>query len=262
MDTRRQFGLILLALFAAFGAVTAQAQVDQSALARQLLAGNVRERDDALETARALAPQQIGSELRAALIQVLERGNHVRELQYEAGRRGETLAAADDAEFVVHVSWVVAALGDPRAIPALIGALGTGALPTRALVNFGEQAAPALLAAVRTPTTMHYIVDEALIALRFLVEGKGPQPLVAGTLSDIRLAAKLRLTGKQYFTTLWHAIDLAIALKDPELRQIVQSLASDREEVLARGIKESEVPETQRRAAQRLAGVPAEPVEP
>jgi hypothetical protein len=67
----------------------------------------------------------------------------------------------------------------------------------------------------------------------------------------------VRLAGKQVFTTVWDAVDLAIALKDPALRRIVKSLATDRNAVVARGIEDSEtIEETQRLAAQRLAGVP------
>ncbi len=258
MDTRRQVVLLAIALFAgALGPATVQAQVDQSALAQQLLGGNASERSRALEAARTLGPQQIGPELRAALIKALEREDQVQAQRYHADLRGEALERQEDPEFIFRVSRVVAELQDPRAIPALVGALGTGSPVTRALVDFGEEAAPALLAAVRSPETTHYVVDDALLALRFMAQGAGPHPVSAATLNEIRLAAKQRLTGKQYFTTLWRAIDLAVALHDPELRVIVESIASDRKEVVARGIEDREtIEETQRLAAERLAGVP------
>ncbi|MGH7612990.1 MAG: hypothetical protein ACREMW_02970 [Gemmatimonadales bacterium] len=258
MNMRRQVVLLTFALFAvALGTATVQAQVDQSALARQILGGNSRERSRALEAAGALGPQ-IGLELRAALIKSLERANEVQAQRYHADLRGEPLEPLlEDPEFTARVSRVVAELRDPWAIPALVGALGTGSPVTRALVAFGEEAVPALLGAVRSPESTHYVVEEALVAFRFLVEGAGPHPLSAGTLNEIRRATKQRLTGKQYFTTLWDAIDLAIALKDPDLRRIVKSLASDRDAVVARGIEDPEtIEETQRLAAERLAGVP------
>ncbi|MGH7612979.1 MAG: hypothetical protein ACREMW_02915 [Gemmatimonadales bacterium] len=264
MDTRRQVVLLAIALFAgALGPATVQAQVDQSALAQQMLGGNAMERSRALEAARTLGPQNVGPELRGALITALEREGQIRAQRYQAGRRGEALQSLEDPEFIARVSRVVAELRDPRAIPALMGALGTGAPVTRALVAFGEEAVPALLAAVRSRETMDDVVDEALLTLRFMVEGAGPHSLSAGTLNDIRRAAKQRLSGKQYFSTLWWAIDLAIALKDPDLRRIVQSLASDRDAVVARGIEDSEtIEETQRLAAERLAGVPPKPRRP
>jgi hypothetical protein len=129
-----------------------------------------------------------------------------------------------------------------------------------ALADFGERAAPAVLAVVNSPDAHYSAVDEGLITLRFMVEGTGPRPLSAGTLDQIRGAARQRLTGKQYFTTLWRAIDLAVVLKDPNLRQTVQALASDPTEVSARGVTNPDlIARTQQWAAQRLAGGPSSP---
>lgn len=69
------------------------------------------------------------------------------------------------------------ALRDPGAIPALAGVLGTGSSVLDALVAFGEQAPPAVLALVNSPESMHYTVNSGLIVLRFMIEGAGPGPL-------------------------------------------------------------------------------------
>jgi hypothetical protein len=259
MDTRRQVVLLIIVLVAAaLGSAVAHAQVDQSALAAQIRRANAKERSRALEQVRLLGPESTGPELRAALIAALEQEGQLRGRRYHADLRGDRLEPLEDPEFVFRLSRVVAALRDPQAIPALTGALGSGAPVRRALVAFGEEAVPALVAAVGSPESIEYVVDDALIALRLMVEGAGPQPLSAGALTEVRRVAKLRLTGKQYFTTLWDAIDLAVALDDPELTQIVRSLASDRDAVIARGIEDPElIQETQRLAAERLAGVPA-----
>ena len=146
---------------------------------------------------------------------------------------------------------------DPSAIPALIGALGTSGPVTRALARFGEEAVPALLSVVRSSESISYVVDDAMLALRFMIEGAGPHPLSDATLDEIRDVAKQRLTGKQYFTTLWEAMDLASAFSDPGLKRILEALASNRDSVLARGIEDPDlIQETQRLAAKRLAGVP------
>ena len=130
----------------------------------------------------------------------------------------------------------------------------------QALAAFGEQAAPAVLGVV-TSTESHYDeVNHGLITLRFMVEQTGARSLSANTVDQIRRAAQQRLTGRQYFPTLWNAMDLAVALNDPNLRRIVQSLASNRNEVVIRGVTDPELIEkTQKRAADRLAGVPALP---
>jgi hypothetical protein len=231
--------------------------VDQKTLARQILRGNATERGRAVEAARTLGSEYIAPELRAALIRALEGEGQVRAQRYTASLRGEALQPLENPEFIAQVSRVVADLRDPTAIPALIGALGTGSPPARALAAFGEEAVPALVAAVKTPGTIHYVVDDALVALRFMLEGAAPRPLSAAAIDEIRRAVEVRLAGKQVFTTVWDAVDLAIALKDPALRRIVKSLATDRNAVVARGIEDSEtIEETQRLAAQRLAGVP------
>lgn len=258
MDTRRYVVLVVTALFAAaVGAPAGHAQVDQSALARQILGTNATERSRAVETARSLGAENLGPELRAALIRALEREGEIRAQRYHAGRRGEVVEPMEDPELIAKLARVVAELRDPRAIPALTAALGTGSPVTRALVSFGEDAVPSLLAAVRSPESIEYVVEGALMTLRFLVEGAGPRPLSATALDGIREAVRQRITGRQYFTTLWDAIDLAMALNDADLRRIVQSLASDREQVVARGIEDPElIEETQRLASERLAGVP------
>jgi hypothetical protein len=152
-------------------------------------------------------------------------------------------------------------MGDPHAIPALAGALGTGSTLVRdALADFGEQAAPDVLRLVTAQDTRYDAVGDGLMALRFMVEGARTRPLSPSTRDQIRRAAMQRLTGEQYFSTLWYAIDLAVALDDPELRRIVQAIASDRNELVARGVSAPDIIAlTQKRAAARLAGEPPEP---
>lgn len=110
--------------------------------------------------------------------------------------------------------------------------------------------------------SMNDAVNQGLIALRFMVEGAGESPLSRESLEATRRAAELRLMERRpgIGSTLRRAIDLAIALDDPDLRRVVESLASDRAEVIRRGVTESYVIElTQTRAADRLAGRPPLP---
>jgi len=254
MDRRRQIVLLMLAALIGTPATTiGQAQVDQHALAQQILSANLTEQSNAVEQARAIGPQRTGPELRAALIAVLERNNR---LVIQAAQRDEAVESFVNPEFVAQVAHVVSQLGDPMAIPALAGALGTGStLVQDALADFGERAAPDVLRVVTDPASLDEAVNDGLITLRFMVEGKETRPLSAATVNAIRRAAKQRLTGKQYFTTVWRAIDLAVVLKDPDLTPIVASLAASRDSVAARGIDDPEfIQLTQKRAAGRLAG--------
>ena len=82
----------------------------------------------------------------------LEREGRIQVERVRADRRGEVLQEQEDPEFITHVARTVAALHDPSTIPALANyGLGTGSPPRDALVAFGEQAAPAVLAAVMSP---------------------------------------------------------------------------------------------------------------
>jgi hypothetical protein len=59
---------------------------------------------------------------------------------------------------------------------------------------------------------------------------------------------------------LWYAIDLAAATGDKELRRTVEDLANHSSEVAARGVTEPRlIEQTQKRAAERLAGTAASP---
>src|SRR6266568_502049 len=251
MNRRRV--VLLLAVLQVVMLATGQAQGDQHALAQRILGGNVEDQSRAVWAAMTLGPQATGPELRAALITLLERNNRIRD---EALKRNVATATLVDPEFVAHVAHAVSQLEDPQAIPALAGALGSGStLVPDALADFGERAAGVVLRVVTDPDIRdREAANKGLLSLRFMVEGRGARPLSAGTLDEIRGAAKQRLIGKQYFTTLWKAIDLAVVLDDPELTRIVESLAANRGEVAARGIEDPElIQDTQKLAAGRLA---------
>lgn len=258
MTTPRHPVLLATVLMIALNVTAGRAQGDQAALARRLIQGDAMERGRALEAAQALGAKNTGPELRAALITLLERNNRI---VVQAATRKQALATLEDPEFIAHVAHVVSQLEEPQAIPALAGALGTGStLVPDALADFGDRAVPAVLAVVIAPESRYSAVDDGLITLRFLVEGAGSRSLSAGALDQIRSAAKQHLTGTQYFTTLWRAIDLAVALKDPDLRRIVASLASDTSEVIARGVTaRALIDRTQQQASQRLSGSPPVP---
>ncbi|MGH7528753.1 MAG: hypothetical protein ACREMN_00060 [Gemmatimonadales bacterium] len=248
----RQHAFLLVTTLLACGVTSLGAQVSQQVLAQQLLGSNRAERDRALAQVQAIGPQNIGAQLREALITLLDRSNRI---VLEAEKRQQALDNYEDPEFIAHLAHVVSQLEDPRAIPALAGALGSGStLVTDALADFGEPAVPDVVRVVTSPDSPYSAVDEGLLALRFMVEGRGGR-LSARTLDRIRDAAKQRLTGKQSFTTVWQAIDLAVALRDAELRRIVESLAADGDAVAALGIDNPEIIElTRQRAAGRLAG--------
>src|SRR5437773_7310110 len=83
---------------------TAGEQLDQSAIAGQLLVDNKEERSKALHAAETIGSKNTSQELRAALITLLERENRI---VLEAANRGVTVDNLEDPEFIAHVSRVV-----------------------------------------------------------------------------------------------------------------------------------------------------------
>lgn len=236
------------------------APVDQDELAGRLRSSDVAERHLALSQVEAMGAKNVGPGLRGILIDLLAREAEAHRRHHHARHRGLPVEPLQDPEFVLAVARIVVELRDPRAIPALAAALFTGTVVPRALADFGEEAAPAVLRVVSAADAWHDEVDGGLIALRLMVEGRDQHPLSAPIVSAIRATARQRLTGSQYFTTLWWAIDLAAALEDPELMAIVTALAHDTKEVMARGVTDPElVRRTQELARDRLAGFPPLP---
>lgn len=235
----------------------AQNTPDQRTISRQLLSGNLQERHSAFDSARGIPVDRRGSELRGALIELLDREN---KLVASVLERREILAEYEDPEFIAQLARVVAELRDPRAIAVLSEATYGGLTAVRALAHFGEEAVPAIVKVVRARRSHYDLVNHGLIALRFIAEDARTSALSTDAVGAIKRAADERLTGKQHFTTLWRAIDLAVVLEDPELTAKVSALALDREQVVARGVADLETIErTQQHARDRLAGHPALP---
>jgi hypothetical protein len=240
-------------VFFAPGTFTARQQATQKAPAESSM-GDV---ESLVAQGGALGFQNATPELRAALIARLEQLN--RQVS-DATRLDRTVDTFIAPETLAQLSEVVAELCDPRAIPALSRATYGGRAAVRALAEFGEQALPALTGVVMAPSSHYTEIEHGLLTMRIMVErGK----LSPGALGQIRAAAKARLTGLQYFTVVWTAIDLAAALKAPELISILSDLATHPSESHRLGITNLEaddlVEKTQKRAADRLAGVPALP---
>ena len=253
---------LLVFVISAWPRCELQAQIDQGALVTRLLGSNPKEKRAAIEQVRGIQPSELSTELRQALITALEQSNGAYADHLQALGRGEPdlLQHGELADLHGDLVEVVARIRDPKAIPALVRGLGTGLLVIRAVTEFGEAAVPHVVQSVLSDLEHTSVVNGGLIVLRFHVERVGESGLADSTRAQIRRAADLRLTGTQGATTLWRAIDLAIALGDQRLIQEVRVLASNTTELRRRGVTDPElILETQRRIADRLAGKPALP---
>jgi len=253
--------VVLVALAASGGEpVLLQAQVVQAELAQQLLVPDRTLRTQAVRDARSIPPDSLVPAVRAALIQFLDEENALREARFDAAMRGEILDPIED-DLYGSVAEIVVSMRDPDAIPALVGALGTGNLVIQAVARFGSHAAAHVLQAVTDRESPPYRVSDGLIALRCMVEESGGPSLSSGELRAVGIAASMRLEDPSGSpVTLRVAVDLALSLEDADLRGTVVALASDGDAVRRRGVEDPDlVSWIQRAAHDRISGVPALP---
>ena len=254
MNTRKNLiGIATLLAVSAFQSPAASQQVDQSTIAARLSSTQPMERMVAADLALTLQPEETSVELRRALIAALAREAR----QHDLLRRGE-VGSVEVPELMPRLALAVAAFSDANAIPALVGALGSSPPAVDALASFGEPAVRPIVRVVRDGSDAS-VVGDGLVALRFLAEGVGGA-LSPAARAEVRDVARERVSGQQSVTVLWQAIDLAVALGDPELRDIVQAIAASDQEAVARGVTEPDlIARTRARAEDRLAGVAAQP---
>jgi|GEM_PF-2430088 len=225
----------------------------QSEIAQQLLSEDRNIRGRGLDSARRIPPQDVGPELRRALLIVLRAENATMDQSTTAGR---PVPGSSDPEFRSILARTVANLKHPDAIRELARAFYVGPVIARSLAEFGPAALPAVLQVV-TDVNAHYDqVNHGLLAMRYMIEASAGSGLSQSQRGQVINAAKDRLTGNEHFTTLWKAIDLAAALGEPELLEIVRSIAADPDALQQRDITDPVVAaKTKSYAAERLAAV-------
>lgn len=246
------------------GAVGLHAQANEHQLAAEIASGDVARRHLALDRVRELGPRNAGPVLRAALFGALEAEGRLEEARHRIARSGETVGGHPDPEFASRLTELVVEMADPASIPALTASLGTGATASIwALADFGEQASGAVLDVVTSPDSWRVRVNWALVVLRVMVEERARRHLPDPRIAAIRAVVAERLQEEESPSTLRRAIDLGIALEDPDLRRLVQRIALDSAEVTARGIDDVDMAARLRKhAADRLAGLPPLPRRP
>jgi hypothetical protein len=234
----------------------------QGVIVQQLLSGDATQQRKALDSLEGLEGGQLSEEVKNAMATALQQESRRHVQRYWQVSAKAILEPMPDPELLALLARSVSELHDPGMIPALAESLGVGFSVTRAHAEFGDAAADAVLDIVMSPQSTHYAVNDGLIALRLMVELAGPERgLPPSTMARIREAAEYHLTSKPRFIgTVWWALDLAAVLPASPLREIVEAFASDPALARAMGATDPDVVyQTQRRAADRLAGVPPLP---
>lgn len=224
------------------------AQTNQKLIVEDLLSGRSEREAQGLKAAKALGAAERNESLHVALIALLDAKNDV---VAKAMAEGVTLDTVDDPEFIADLSRTVATLGDARAIPSLARAIYGGRTAAQALAAFGEPSVEPL--AEMCIGENHYdLVNHGLTALTMLAEAPGREGLSKQALGRIRSCARARLTKVTAFSSLWKAIDLAVALNDEELNGVVQQMSNDRGAIEAAGVPPVAVEQTQERAYEAM----------
>jgi hypothetical protein len=255
---RRSYGLqTILLLLPLFAPPRVLCQIDQVELGKTLIGGNFAEREAAVATLGSMDPAAFSPLLRLAAVTAVDRDVAV----FRRAKIHGTVMGPWSLPSLLTLTKVVANLRDSTVIGSLVVTVGMGGPGVvRALAEFGEPAVEPLVAEIHSSGEREADVIAGLLTLRAIVERRSERPLSERALTSIQGVAMACLTGVQEPGVLWRAIDLAVALDDPNLRTIVQSLASDSAAVVARGVTEPALIESvRRRAADRLAGVPAPP---
>lgn len=154
-----------------------------------------------------------------ALIALLSRENAI---AHRGTISGEQLGE-DYFNFYGDVIASVVSLNDRRAIPALLGAIDTGGMVTRALASFGDAALPGILQRVNDQDTV--VRMGAIITLAEMLE-KNPALFSSNPVETEQVKrALLSAAADNESGVRTAAVGGLAALKDPSVVSVIQQLA-------------------------------------
>lgn len=237
--------------------VAGQASVEQTL---EVLGSRFRqERSKAIATIESSSSLKADERIRAALFAELRAVQDERVVISARQARGLFVEADEGrAEYQIAVLRAVRSLRDPRAIPLLVEAAGTGGGVWRGLAEFGDLAVPAVLATWYGRTTRDRPTLQVLglpfgllHTLKAMVEGGR---LSASSREAVLTVAHGAIEQPDDASVLEAAVDLALALQDPELVSQVEAIAQDLGEVYRRGVQDPERAERIQRLAVEALG--------
>jgi hypothetical protein len=231
-------------------------EAQQRQLAEDILSGEGGLRQTSVLIAQRLGVSRMSEDVRVALIDLLMQLNSA----LQVGARDQVgLESIANGEFYLSLADTVAALRDPRAIPALVqvGNYGFSRAAGRGLASFGEQALPSMIEVLDDPASSGDLVAYNVMALSAMVH----EPEVAAKLSpaarnEIARIARNSL-GSVHGAILLMATELAVALTQPELTQMVTAVSQDSRMLTTRGVGPETAELVRKYAADTLARISA-----
>src|SRR5207237_8146257 len=125
------------------------------------------------------------------------------------------LGEAYGADYYADIIGVVSELKDPRAVNALVGAIGTGDMATRGLAALGDAAAPSVIETARSASAG--LRHSAMHALSEVANPQLGTTLTPGTAARVRRALLASLSDSSHWARMT-AADGLVAFPDPEVR--------------------------------------------
>jgi hypothetical protein len=157
--------------------------------------------------------------LASALIALLNRENAV-----VASTRPNALPPGYLGDYYMTVKVTVARMKDPASVDALLAGTGNSGAIMDALISFGDAAVPGVLRQIQS--TDPSVRNVAVATLRYMVEEQAQNHLSAASIA--RIVPALLLTARNPAEgNREDAIRGLMPLANPEIRPVMQSLASD-----------------------------------
>ena len=232
-------------------AASVWAESQQAELASNLLNGDQEALYRAVHIAERLGPDRTSDDLRVAFIALL---NQIYDKYEAAGLQGIAHNEVVGVEFTASLIELVSSLNDLRSIPVLVrsGNFGHSRYAAERLASFGEQSLPQILKVLGDADSSNEVVGFNLGALTMMVQAKGVQNLSEGAREEMVRAAKEGLKGNGIYP-LGDAVDLAGALNDPVLNEMLFELQQDTGELEGRGLSPRSVGLVRKAVAEALA---------
>jgi hypothetical protein len=233
-----------------FGAQSWAQSSSHAPLSRILETGSQDERSTAIATILATPLEARTGDVLPALLQELDRQKIRLAARVEARKSGRSLPSNhSEGEVLLDALAVVAQYPeDERILPYMLTFIASGDPMMRILASRGERSAASVLTLARSDTAPIEDVESALITLKWMLEGKPKAPISDSIKAQISAVATARLSGIQSPTVVMEAAGLAIATKDPVLRERVRELSADSSHARAMGVR-AEVAEMVRKRA-------------
>ena len=245
--------LLVLSAPDGFGQQPVLAERQQAALAQDILGDEDERRQRAVFVAERLGPERMSDEVRDALIGLFEQATD--ELSV-AKAQGMVLNDVVNGEFYLQLARLVASLHDSRAIPALarIGDYAFSRTVARGLASFGEQALPVMLDVIDSPEVSDGAEFHIIATLSIMVLDGGAQNLSMSARREIGRVAENSLRSRSS-SIIHRAMDISIALNEPDLVQAVEAIAHDPGALAGRGFSQSTANRVRQNALDALSTV-------